>query len=215
MPCVRNDRYELTHTRTLILHQVLTNFGSFKKDMTNQARSPVRGGGSETRMTSPACLVDEPSLPIIFHAALPDNNVAIHDDVIKWKHFPRYWPFVRGIHRSPVNSPHKGQWRGALVLSLICVWINGWVNNRDAGDLSRYRAHYDVIVMRQTVIQVPIAKWHHNDVIFPNNIGTTLKFDCKPFTLSWRNLENVIKIIFLTPVGRTCCRFSCIGVFDM
>ena len=30
-----------------------------------------------------------------------------HDDVIKWKHFPRYWPFVRGIHRSPVNSPHK------------------------------------------------------------------------------------------------------------
>ena len=37
-----------------------------------------------------------------------------HDDVIKWKHFPRYWPFVRGIHRPPVNSPHKGQWRGAF-----------------------------------------------------------------------------------------------------
>ena len=43
-----------------------------------------------------------------------------HDNVIKWKHFPRYWPFVRGIHRSPVNSPHKGQWRGALMFSLIC-----------------------------------------------------------------------------------------------
>ena len=71
-----------------------------------------------------------------------------HDDVIKWKHFPRYWPFVRGIHRSPVNSPHKGQWRGALMFSLICVWINGWVNNREAGDLRRYRAHYDVNVMR-------------------------------------------------------------------
>ena len=70
-----------------------------------------------------------------------------HDDVIKWKHFPRYWPFVRGIHRSPVNSPHKGQWRGALMFSLICVWINGWVINREAGDLSRYRAHYDVTVM--------------------------------------------------------------------
>ena len=64
----------------------------------------------------------------------------IHDDVIKWKHFPRYWPFVRGIHRSPVNSPHKGQWRGALMFSLIRVWINGWVNNREAGDLRRYRA---------------------------------------------------------------------------
>ena len=47
----------------------------------------------------------------------------------------------------PVNSPHKGQWRGALMFSLICVWINGWVNNREAGDLRRYCAHYDVIVM--------------------------------------------------------------------
>ena len=44
-----------------------------------------------------------------------------HDDVIKWKHFARNWPFVRGIHRSPVNSPHKGQWRGDLVFSLICA----------------------------------------------------------------------------------------------
>ena len=73
-----------------------------------------------------------------------------HDDVIKWKHFPRYWPFVRGIHRSPVNSPHKGQWRGALMFSLICARINGLVNNREAGDLRRHRPHYDVIVMLMT-----------------------------------------------------------------
>ena len=70
-----------------------------------------------------------------------------HDDVIKWKHIPRYWPFVRGIHRSPVNSPHKGQWRGALKFSLICAWIIGWVYNREAGDFKRYRAHYHVTVM--------------------------------------------------------------------
>ena len=70
-----------------------------------------------------------------------------HDDVIKWKHFPRYWPFVRGIHRSPVNSLHKGQWRGVLMFSLICTWINGRVNNREAGNLRRYHAHYDVTVM--------------------------------------------------------------------
>ena len=79
-----------------------------------------------------------------------------HDDVIKWKHFPRYWPFARGIRRSPVNSPHKGQWRGALMFSLICAQINGWVNNRKAGDLRRHRAHYDVIVMliRITIFQI-------------------------------------------------------------
>ena len=77
-----------------------------------------------------------------------------HDDIIKWKHFPRYWPFLRGIHRLPVNSPHKVQWRGDLMLSLICVWINDWVNNREAGDLRRYRAHYDVIVMFTSILFV-------------------------------------------------------------
>ena len=49
--------------------------------------------------------------------------------------------------RSPVNSPHKCQWRGLLVFSLICAWINGWVNNHEAGDLRRHRAHYDITVM--------------------------------------------------------------------
>ena len=46
-----------------------------------------------------------------------------------------------------VNSPHKGQWRRALMFSLICAWINAWVNNSEAADLRRLRAHYDVIVM--------------------------------------------------------------------
>ena len=75
------------------------------------------------------------------------NRKSYHDDAMNWKHFPRYWPLVRGIHRSPVNSPHKGQWRGSLMVSLVCAWINGWVNNREAGDLRRHRTHYDVIVM--------------------------------------------------------------------
>ena len=73
------------------------------------------------------------------------TDLVLHDDVMKWKHFPRNCPFVRGIHRS--HSPHKGQWRGALMFSLICVWIKDWVNNREAGDLRRCRGHYDVIVM--------------------------------------------------------------------
>ena len=74
-----------------------------------------------------------------------------HDDVIKWEHFPRYWPFERGIHWSPVDSPHIGQWRRALMLSLICAWTSGWVNNRDAGNSRRHRAHYDVTVMTSDI----------------------------------------------------------------
>ena len=78
-------------------------------------------------------------------------HTGLQDDDIKWKHFPRFWSFMRGIHWSPVNSPHKGQWRGALMLSSICAWINRWVNSREAGDLRRHCAHYDVIVMRRYI----------------------------------------------------------------
>ena len=108
--------------------------------------------------------------------------VLSHDDVIKWKHFPRNWPFVREIHRSPVNFPHKGLWRGALMFSLIYAWINDWVNNREAGDLRRQHGHYDVIVM----------DWHvklQNDV----NILTCLTHRvtyicvCKLTTIGWDN----------------------------
>ena len=59
------------------------------------------------------------------------------------------------IHRSPVNSPHKGQWRGALMFTLFCARIKGWVNNCEAGDLRRNRAHYDVIVM---------IKWYRSEI---------------------------------------------------
>ena len=54
----------------------------------------------------------------------------------------------------PVNSPHKGQWHGALMFSLICAWINDWVNNRQAGDLRRHCCHYDVNVMHDEVLLV-------------------------------------------------------------
>ena len=60
----------------------------------------------------------------------------------------RYWPFVREIHWSPVDSPHTGQLCGALIFSLICAWTNRWVNNRYPRDLRRHCAYYDVTVMR-------------------------------------------------------------------
>ena len=73
----------------------------------------------------------------------------IHKHLISWwRHQMETFYALRalcaGIHLSPVNSPHKGQWRGALMFSFICAWINSWVNNRKAGDLRRHRAHYDV-----------------------------------------------------------------------
>ena len=97
----------------------------------------------------------------------PMGELFRHDDVIKWNIF-RVTGHLCG--NSPVNSPHKGQWREALMFSLISAWINGWVNNREAGDLGRHRAHYDVIVMRETEIgekqksvhcRYIAVMWHH------------------------------------------------------
>ena len=102
--------------------------------------------------------VDHSLVPLARHwqGTLVCNTslLARHDDVIKWKHFQRYWPFVRVIHQSPMNYPHKGQWRRALIFSWICAWINSWVNSREAGDLRRHRAHYDAIVMLLVVTEM-------------------------------------------------------------
>ena len=140
-----------------------------------------------------------------------------HDDVIKWKHFQRNWPFVREIHWSPVNSPHKGQWRGALMFSLICVWINDWVNNGDAGDLIRYCAHCDVInvspllhsqcnilqwpqyhgsnadtIMDQYIPHPPqtynTLQWRHNEL---DGVSNNPRLDCSLNCLFRRRSQNI------------------------
>ena len=122
-----------------------------------------------------------------FHCISNTNHCVIilsvpwHDDVIKWKHSLRYWPFVRGIHRSPVSSPHKVGWRGALMFSLICAWINGWVNNREAGDLRRHRVHNDVIVM--TWLELELVHLYLNPIVV--STGYSYLLIVKP--LQWRH----------------------------
>ena len=84
----------------------------------------------------------------------------VHDDVIKWKHFPRYWPFVRGIHRWPVDSPHKGQRCRPFMFSLVYALTSGWPNTRDVYDLRCHRGHYDTIVMHLATY----TKTFHNTI---------------------------------------------------
>ena len=109
-----------------------------------------------------------------------------NDDVIKWKHFLRYWPFVRGIHQSPLNSPHKGQWRGALMCSLICAWINGWLNNREAGYFRRNSANYGVTVKPTSVHLSAVgycrSLFLNSDLIFAHNIH----FGCPIILRFWK-----------------------------
>ena len=113
----------------------------------------------------------------VTHCVMWRYFTVLHDDVIQWKHFPRYWPFVRGIQRSTVDSPYKGQWRAALMFSLICARINGWVNHREAGDLRRHRTHYDVTVMYGNVdAREGNALFYINWFIMNGNLGEDTVF---------------------------------------
>ena len=127
------------------------------------------------------CIRHQATGPIcnsLFSYTFTFRNRMFHDDVIRWKKIPRYWPFVRGIQRSAVNYPHKGQWRGSLMFSLICARINCWVNNREAGDLRCHRAHYDVTVMQWTNL-LKSHEWH-----FINTLGVF----CVAKTLAMKNM---------------------------
>ena len=71
----------------------------------------------------------------------------VHDDASKWNNFPRYWPSVRGTHRSPVNSPHKGPMTPSFEVCFMLGRTKYWANTRLANDLRSHAAHCDVTVM--------------------------------------------------------------------
>ena len=81
------------------------------------------------------------------HTCFSSSDVIQRGDVIKWNPLLRYWPFVQGVHRSPMNFANKGQWLRDLICSLICARTNGGINNRGDGDLRHHCAHHDVTVM--------------------------------------------------------------------
>ena len=93
-------------------------------------------------------------------------------------------PLCGKNHRSPVNSTHKGQWRGASMFSLICAWINGWVNHREAGDLRSHGDLYDITVMKNVVCKMSV-------VIFRPQY-----FKCKWSTRLWLTSDSWVSPFF-------------------
>ena len=108
-----------------------------------------------------------------------------------------------------MNSPYKGQWRGALMFSLISAWINGWVNNREAGDLRRHRSHYDVIVMTTNqylgilsdlmVRTISITLFTGGGVLAPI-LNATSGFDQVAFSTHWGRVTDIC-VSKLTIIG--------------
>ena len=122
-----------------------------------------------------------------------------------WRHqmetFSALLAICAGNSPVPGEFPaHKGQWRGALMFSLICVWINGWVNNREAGDLRRYHAHYDVIVMDMTLKNVG-NYIHRNPLVWPNKKTKRVYF--RSHTCHWSASEAFNSIWSATETERS------------
>ena len=111
--------------------------GQAKQD-TNTLRSKYEG-----------TVIHNRSLNDVLESAAKKNSVLYLASW--WRHqmdtFSALLALCAGKSPASVNFSHKGQWCGALMFSLTCAWISGWVNNRKAGDLRRHRAHYDVTVM--------------------------------------------------------------------
>ena len=97
---------------------------------------------------------------------------------------------------SPVSGefPAQSQWRGALMFSLICIWINGWVNNSEAGDLRRYRAHYDVIVMCRTDTSVARLLHSSSQDLYPLSGKTSYR------QISWSLEAARLGVIIIAPL---------------
>ena len=163
-----------------------------------------------------------------------------HDGVTKWKHFPRYWPFVWGIHRTPVNSPHKGQWHGALVFSLICamskqsthrwfetpsrpLWLHCYVH-RDPRSGNRIQRDLcltiNVQCTRQNTLMLKIRQlWRQNTKA--KHWGTFHSIACSTYQNVWHNdaiwrheYENPQKILHtLTFILDKLCEYFMRDVF--
>ena len=109
-----------------------------------------------------------------------------------WRHQMETFPALLAICAG--NSP----WRGALMFSLIVAQINGWVNNREAGDLRRHRANYDVIVRT-------IYLWHNFSAMPSFNGGWI-----KPILKSWHGwvtTDHCFIMLWSQSHGQTWCWF--------
>ena len=124
----------------------------------------------------------------------------------------------------------RGQWRGALKFSLICVWINGWVNNREAGDLRRHHGHYDAIIMQLAFYDMLFTKTHVDVIwgvfmqaivlfgivsfcgeVFTNNHFAHMKMDFPDFHFSYQNyqaLEHDRMFVIIIPILFSSCTTS-------
>ena len=103
----------------------------FYLDIYCHSERDIRVGYCGSQLMLPLDDTGATQIPIHEHSICSiSTKILFHDDAIKWKHFPRCWPFVRGNHRSPINSPHKGQWRGALIVFFALMVSLTWALNK-------------------------------------------------------------------------------------
>ena len=130
--------------------------------------------------------------------------------------FPHYLPFVRRIHLSPVNSPHKGQRGGALIFSLICAWNNRWANNGDAGDLTPSHSlwrHCNVFLFNQCLIAAILcwvsASWYRHQMMLIDSYNIFPSYTIDFIGTVWGHYICLINIYSLKCLIRSLNNSEC------
>ena len=124
------------------------------------------------------------------------------------------WGFSALLALCVGNSPIKGQWRGALIFSLICAWMNDWVNDREAGDLERHRGHYDVTVMHPGCCIVTgyvevFGSTTFNDPSIENSLCDVYTFRWAFLQICFANLNATLPIFGCLVTPESWARFAC------
>ena len=115
--------------------------------------------------------------------------------IIWWRHqmetFSVLLPTCVGNSTVPGEFPTQRPVMRSFDVFFICVWINSWVNNREASDLRVYRAHYDVTVMPENIIIDRRRKLYFNSLI-----GNTRAFH--KVSLNTKKHKTLIKYLCFT-----------------
>ena len=117
---------------------------------------------------------------------MDDNAInCLHDHVVNWRYFPRYWPFVRGFTGHQWIPPSKASDEELWCVLSSAPEKNGWLNNGEAGDLTHHRAHSDVTVMWYLLWferEIVIDWFHQLQVCYPQPMNTIKLFTGPLFT---------------------------------
>ena len=135
-----------------------------------------------------------------------------HNDVMTWKCFLHYWPFVWGIHRSPVDSPHKGPEMQRFDVFFCLFAISCWTNSPVASDFRCLNSHVTLQEWFWYITFWSLSFWKKIFLfwqVIPEPIMTQFTdMHCNVLPIEHKVIQNVLFGIYSKSCGSCVCCWS-------